>query len=186
MSIKEVCRAIMSHVIFFALGTIFFVFLFHTNLFKEINVFFYRGIILLITSCIFVLLIEVLYERTFYGKIFTHKDIILSVVLVFCINLVLFTHLPVTADRSISVFILGYMDKYPDKIFTKDMFAKVITGKYLYEYGAIDKRLSEQIISGNISRDGSTYTITEQGKFLIKLYGIIVDMFNISKKLISP
>ena len=44
-------------------------------------------------------------------KFFIITTILLSVTLIASINLVLFTHLPVTAERSVSVFLLGQILK---------------------------------------------------------------------------
>lgn len=78
------------------------------------------------------------------------------------------------------------MNKFPEKAFTKQEITKIFTEKYLNEFGAMDKRFNEQIVSKNISSDHNVYKITRQGRFVIRLYSLIADIFNINKKLISP
>jgi hypothetical protein len=182
---KTILTLIFLHIAFFLLGSTLFILSFHTGLFKGINIFFYRGIILLAVTSALMAIFAIFYKKSKYG-IFTYRDVALSVVLIFCINLVFFTHLPVTADRSISVFLLGYMNKYSDKAVTFNEITKIFTQKYLYEYGAIDKRLNEQIVSGNIINNGNAYKITKQGKSLIEAYVFVADVFNVNKRLISP
>ena len=185
MKIKSFCSLILSHVVFFIFGTILFILLFRTGLFQSL-VLFYRGIILLIISCVFMCFLMISYKRSIFGRVFTYKDIVLSAVLIFCLNLVFFTHLPVTADRSISVFLLGSINRYQEKGLRKNEIVKIFIQKYLYEYGAMDKRINEQIVSKNIVRKNNAYEITKQGQLLIKIYSIIADLFNIDKKIIFP
>jgi hypothetical protein len=186
MKIKNIYVTILLHVVFFIFGTVLFISFFHTSLFKEISILFYRGIIFLVTACFLMLLLMLFYKKISYGRMFTYRDIILSVVLIFCLNLVFFTHLPVTADRSISVFILGYMNKYSNKTLTPNEISTLLIKKYVYGYGAVNKRLNEQVLSGDISLKGNEYQITKQGKFLMRLYSVIADVFSINKKLIYP
>jgi len=112
---------------------------------------------------------------------FALRDIILALVLFFCVNLTFFTHLPVTAERSISVFLLDYFNKNSDRYLTKEEVTKIFIDKYLYEDKAIEKRLHEQIFSGNISQEGEKYKISTQGKNLMKFYKLITAIFKIKK-----
>lgn len=183
---KTFVNLISLHITFFILGTVLFVLAFRTGLFENINVFFYRGIALLTVTCALMIIFLIFYTRSSWGNIFTYRDIAFSIVLIFCLNLVFFTHLPVTADRSISVFLLGLVNKYQDKGLTKQAIIKIFTEKYLYRYEAIDKRLNEQLVSRDIEQEDGVYKITNQGKLLIRLYSIVADLFGIDKKLIFP
>jgi hypothetical protein len=78
------------------------------------------------------------------------------------------------------------MNKYSNKTLTPNEVSTLLIKKYVYEYGAVNKRLNEQVLSGDISLKGNEYQITKQGKFLMKLYSVIADVFNINKKLIYP
>jgi len=186
MEIKNICATVLIDITFFIFGTVVFALLFHTSLFNNISLLFYRGITLLLVSCFFTLILMIFCRRNIKGSIFTYRDIILLVVLIFCLNLVFFTHLPVTADRSVSVFILGYMNKYQNKGLTVDEITKLLIKKYVNEYGAVGKRLNEQIISGNIILKNGKYKITKQGGFIIGIYSFVASVFNINKKLIYP
>ena len=122
------------------------------------------------------------YYKKISNSFFTLRDIILALVLFFCVNLTFFTHLPVTAERSISVFLLEYFNKNSDRYLTKEEITKIFIDKYLYENKAMEKRLHEQIFSGNINQDGEKYKISKQGQNLMKFYRIINIIFNINKK----
>lgn len=186
MKFKNAAALLIFHTISFIVGTTVFVFLFHTKLFKNIDILFYRGIFLLATTCISITAIQILLKRHVSFSFITCRDILLCLTLVFCLNLVFFTHVPVTADRSISVFILGYMNNNSEKTIPSQDMANIFTGKYLYEYGAMNKRFKEQIVSGNIIQDDSGYKITKQGQRVMKIYTLVAKLFNINNKIISP
>lgn len=180
---KNTFKLIMLYILFFLLGTIIFILLFHTTLFESIKIFFYRGIFLLATSCLLILLImTATVKKTIFGKIFTTKDIILSLSLIASFNLIFFTHLPVTAERSISVFILDYLNQHPDEKISTEEMNKIFIEKYLYESGALDKRFNEQQVSGNITYQDKGYKITNQGKLLMRFYLAVTEIFGIDKK----
>ncbi|OIP57144.1 MAG: hypothetical protein COX79_03990 [Candidatus Levybacteria bacterium CG_4_10_14_0_2_um_filter_36_16] len=185
-SAKTLFLLIAIHVFFLIIGSILFILLFHTRLFINIDVLFYRGIALLFTSCLVLTAILLLLRHRKYIRIFTYKDIVLTIIIFFSLNIVFFTLLPVTADRSISVFILGYMNKNSNESFTDEKMTQVFIKKYLNGSEGIDKRFHEQIVSGNIMKTGKNYKITKQGQFIIKLYLIIGEMFAVTKKNLSP
>jgi hypothetical protein len=186
MSIKDAIKLLIMHIFYFILGTALFVLFFYTRLFGNINVLFYRGILLLVTTCVVITILLILFKRSRLGKLFTYRDIILSVTIIFSFNIVFFTHLPATAERSISVFLLGYMNKNPDKAITKEEFTRFFIDKYINEYGAMEKRFNEQIVSGNIVSKGKGYLITKQGRLIMRFYNLIADLFKIEKRIISP
>lgn len=176
----------MFHLVFWVTGTLLFIGLFHTQLFKSVDVLFYRGITLLLLSCAVMTTLLFLFKRSRYGHLFTYRDILLSLVLIFSLNLVFFTHIPITADRSISVFMLGYMNNNSDKTISNQDMTNFFTNKYLYEYGAMNKRFNEQIVSGNIVQDDNGFKITKQGRQVMKIYAFVAKLFNIDNKIISP
>ena len=186
MRIKKFLMISFLHSFFFIIGTIFFILFFRSNLLNDINIIFYRGIILLTASCILVFLIMIVFKKSHWGPLFTYKDVILSIILIACVNLVFFTHFPVTVERSISVFLLNYMNKHRNEVLTDKEITEVFINKYLYEFNAIDKRLQEQLASGNIICDVKGCRISKQGELLIKLFFLIADIFKIDKKIVSP
>lgn len=186
MKFKNILLLLISHSVFFLVGTSIFIFLFHTKLFKSVDVLFYRGIILLLISCAIMAMLLFLFKKKAAVCIWTYRDIVLNLILIFSLNLVFFTHLPVTADRSISVFMLGYLNKNPDKLLTSQQITDFFTNKYLYEYGAMGKRLNEQIESGNIIQNGNDYKISKKGQLIMKIYSFIVKLFAIDNKIVSP
>src|SRR3989344_1906432 len=179
---KKNFQIILFYFFVFISSTVFFIFLFHTPIFNNISVFFYRGIIFLILTTLLTAILLFYFKNTFHNSFITVRDIILLMIIIFCLNLVAFTLAPVTADRSISVFLLGYMNNDYQKLLTDKEITSALITKYIYRNGAIDKRLEEQIVSGNIIKKGEKYEISGQGKLLMIFYNIISDLFKINKK----
>lgn len=171
------------HITSFLLGTFLFILLFHTPFCGQL-VLFYRGILFLlivsITLGVFLCWIKMKGTRAF-----DYKDILLSVVCVFCINLVFFTHLPVTADRSMSVFLLGYMNVNSSRAVSADELSRAFTDIYVVKQQALEKRFNEQIVTGTIVKESDGYKITPRGILLMRFYGWIADIFGISKSNVS-
>ena len=160
--------------------------LLHTGIFKNMDVLFYRGIFLLILVVIIIALL-LFFLKDKYLKI-NIKDIICIVIVIFSFNLTFFTLVPVTIDRSVTVFTLGKFDKAIEKSLTKEEMEKIFIDDYVYEKGAFDKRFKEQVTTGSIKKDENSdkYVLTDRGKKLIKLFELIgrlynVDLTNMSK-----
>lgn len=186
MKLKDVLIIIAIYILLYLLGTALFVAFFSTPLLQNIHVFFYRGISLIIVSGIIVGVVMLILKMTMLKKLLVIRDILLMSCIFICVNMVLFTHLPVTAERSVSVFILGYMSENPDKSFTEQDIQNELEHTYVREYQAVDKRMQEQIVTGTIENNGTTYKITKRGKEIIKLYNLVADWFKLNKQLIHP
>lgn len=175
---KTIIRILLLHIGFFVIATVVFILSFHSPLFSHV-VFFYRGIALLTLVCISLTVFLVCLKRRL--RIWTVRDIILSVVWVWSINLIFFTHVPVTADRSLSVFLLGYMNARTQPV-SKEMIRQAFIDTYITENGAVEKRLTEQFASGTITKERDAYTIAPRGRWIIRMYAWVSDLFGIEKK----
>ena len=59
--------------------------------------------------------------------------------------------------------------------------------KYVDEYGAFEKRFEEQSITGTIEKNADgTYSITDKGRFFVKVFRLISDIFDTDKSLVHP
>lgn len=183
----DLLKLVVIYAVLFMIGTVFYVLSFRTFVFAGIPVFFYRGITLILLWGLIISGMMIALKIFFFKKLITVRDILLLFCAFCCINVVIFTHLPVTADRSITVFMLGYMAGTEDTAYTKSDLEEIFIAKYVYEFGAFDKRLEEQIVSGTITEtaDGK-YRITGSGKVLISIYDKVSDWYGIDKKLIHP
>ena len=116
----------------------------------------------------------------------TWRDLLLIFTVFCCVNMVIFTHLPVTAERSISVFVLGSMAQEPEKVFTEGDMEELFINRYVRDYQAFEKRFHEQVVTGTIRPEGDGYVLTARGAALVRFYEWIADCFGIDKKLIIP
>lgn len=169
------------YIISFLLGTLVFIALFHTPILSNIHVLFYRGIALLIISCVLLCSILAFLKRGKLSKRINYKDILLVVMITFSFNLVFFTLIPVTIERSISVFMLEYMDTKPDKKITEKNMTTAFENLFIQNGKAIQKRFDEQIFSGTVIKDGKGYRLTKEGHRLINLFKIAGQIFNLNK-----
>lgn len=184
MTRGELARLIGLYAAALAGGTAAWIVLFHTPLLAG-SVFFYRGLALLAATTVAVTVVLLVLRRGRYQGLLGVRDILLIVTLLVSVNVVFFTHLPVTADRSISVFILAYMNRADGPLTSREISESVVQ-EYLVARGAIDKRLDEQVVTGTIVRSGDSYVISPEGRGLVSLYELIAQVFNINTPNLSP
>lgn len=103
----------------------------------------------------------ILRQRSLRGLL-TVRDIILIVTLLVSGNVVFFTHFPVTADRSISVFILAYMDRAQGPL-TSEQISDSVVQEYMLARHAIDKRLTERLLQEPSSVPGTRTSSRRKG-----------------------
>ena len=161
MKVKDVIKLIGLYILIFIVCSVLFVALFHTPLLAGMQVLMYRGLaFIIITGCLAAVIMGVV--RHFWKEI-TIRDIIMMFVIFCCVNTVLFTLIPVTVERSVSVFMLSY------------------------DYGAFDKRFDEQVVTGTIeeNEDGS-YSITDEGRFIVNMFRMMSEWFDTDRRLVYP
>ena len=165
--------------------TALFIALFHTSFLAGMDVLMYRGAaFIIITGIVSAVIMGII--RKFWGFV-TIRDIIMMFVIFCCVNMVFLTLIPVTVERSVSVFMLSYMEENSDQTFTEESVGEVFTTKYVEDYGAFEKRFHEQVETGTIveNPDG-TYSITDSGRFVVKMFRTIADWFGTDQRLVYP
>jgi len=184
-TVGSVFALIGIYALIYIVCTAIFIFLFHTNLFDNMDILMYRGaVFVLIAGAIAAVVMGIV--RKFWGFV-TKRDIILMFTLFCCLNMMFLTLVPVTVERSVSVFMLSYMEENSDQTFTEESVSEVFVEKYVDDYGAFEKRFHEQVETGNIVQnpDGS-YSITESGKFVVKIFRVVSDWFGTDQNLVYP
>ena len=173
------------YVLIYLVCTALFIALFHTSFLGGLDVLMYRGAaFIIITGTVSAVIMGVI--RKFWGFV-TVRDIIMMFVIFCCVNMVFLTLIPVTVERSVSVFMLSYMDENSDQTFTEESVGEVFTTKYVDDYGAFEKRFHEQVETGTIveNPDG-TYSITDSGRFVVKMFRTIAEWFGTDQRLVYP
>jgi hypothetical protein len=185
VSAGSVIKLILVYIVIYLVCSLMFVGLFHTGLLKGMNVLMYRGIAFIVLTGIIAAIVMGIVRK--FWKFVTIRDIIMMFVIFCCVNTVIFTLVPVTVERSVSVFMLSYMDENSDKTFTQESVGEIFTAKYVNEYGAFEKRFNEQVVTGTIKQNADgTYSITDRGRLIVKGFRLLAEWFDTDRRLVYP
>ena len=183
---KEILFTLITYAVLYIISFLLLVLLIRLPLFKGMHVLMYRGIVMIIIAGILSAGLLVLFKKWRKIKWLSAKDVVLVFILTCSINMVFFTLIPVTVERSVSVFMLSYMDTYSDRTYTQDEVAEIFVEKYVNEYGAFEKRFDEQLTTGTIVQNpDGTYSITDKGRFIVKMFRLISDVFDTDERLVE-
>jgi hypothetical protein len=78
------------------------------------------------------------------------------------------------------------MAAHADRAYSSDQMAQVFSNVYVGEDRQIDRRMEEQLLSGNVERVGDGYRISAHGKALIETSKLIAWMFDGDTRFVSP
>lgn len=183
-SAGSVILLILIYFVIYLVCSAMFVGLFHTELFRNVNVLMYRGLIFVFLTGLVAAMVMGVVKR--FWKFVTVRDIIMMFMVLCCVNTVVLTLVPVTIERSVSVFMLSYMDENPDQTYTKDSVSEAFTAKYVNDYGAFEKRFNEQMVTGTIKKNpDGTYSITARGRLIVRGFRICADWFDTDRRLVD-
>lgn len=186
-AVREILLTLLTYAVLYVVSFLLLVLLIRLPIFSGMHVLMYRGIVLIIIAGIIASALMVLFKKLKGITWLSAKDAVLVFILCCSINMVFFTLIPVTVERSVSVFMLSYMDTYDERTYTEDEISEIFVDKYVTEYGAFEKRFDEQLTTGTIEKnaDGS-YSITSKGRLIVKLFRLISDVFETDKRLVDP
>lgn len=176
--------------VIYALGApislLLFILGFKVGLFSSDPIIFYRGLkILLLTSLVQWLSLTCVIVYLFKKQIsFANAFASTMAGLALCATFLIVV--PVSLDRSVSVFLLGYMNNVGHPV-SADELENVLVSKYIKEYKSVDRRMIEQITSGNISKNSEGYyVLTEQGANFVLVSKKIANYFSVDEKFLNP
>ena len=145
----------------------------------------YRGIIFIVISAVLNIILSIIIKRILFKEL-NGFDIFSIVVFYMSVTMVFFILVPVTVERSVSVYMLSYADE-SDTNFTKSDIENSFIDIYLKDFGAFDKRFNEQIETGTIEKvNDNEYRLNDRGRFIVRLFRFIANVFNTDKKLVNP
>ena len=184
---KKTVKICLIYVACMMLSTACFIGLFHVSFLKFTDTFFYNGCLYLFVSSVLcaVLMLAV---KILKPDLIRISDIVCAFFMFSSITLGWFILIPVTADRSVSVYTLSYMDEiYPKSVTTGEM-EKVFYRQYIVDFGAFDKRFREQLDTGSVEYvpEDNSYRLTEKGRKLVSQFRFFADLFGTQKKLVYP
>lgn len=178
----EIGRTVAAFALAIPVGFAVFVALFHLQLFAGLDIVFYRGLVLLaIAGLLTGLLLWAM--RSVLG--ISAATVLSAAVLSMSLNLTFLIVLPVTIDRSVTVFLLSEMDHHPDTAFTNPQLRAIFIERYLDQWDQIDRRMREQILSHNIERSGDGYKISPQGRAFMRLSRLLAAIFGTDPRFVG-
>lgn len=187
---KRKLSIFMVYLLTYLACTALFIGLFHTEFLSGLNVLMYRGIVFIILTGIVAAFIVSFISKKSKMLMMDGKDVLLMFCGFCCVNMVLFTLIPVTVERSVSVFTLSYMEecmeKNPNETFTEAEIKKAFIDYYVDDFGAFKKRFDEQVVTGAIEKANGGYRLTESGHNVVKLFRTIAEWFDTDKRLVYP
>jgi len=185
----RVLPSVVFYVLAGSLGLALFVAAFALDLFSADDVLFYRGlkIIALAALAQFILTLPLrrLFNRIRGAGISIHHQIA-TISLAIGLNMTFLIVVPVTLDRSVSVFLLGVMNERPTEIFSPERLETVFDTVYVRKYGAMDRRMKEQLRSGNVASEGDGYRITPAGQAFMRFSSGVATLFHLNRRYIAP
>lgn len=184
---KYVLRDIFFYIASFIYGTGILLIIINSHFLDFINVFFYKMIVgLLITCVVFLLSIKILTVNKKIKIDLSYKDILISFLILFFLHFSFISLVIVSLDRSISVLLLSEMADQKNRIFEKKDLEKVYVDIYVKEYDPINRRINEQLSSGNFEEIGSGYRITNRGLELVKVFRFLSEIYPVNKQFLYP
>jgi hypothetical protein len=105
----------------------------------------------------------------------------------FSISVVFLVVLPVTVDRSVSVFLLSYLSDLPESRADEKTLTAALHEVYIDEYEAAHRRMKEQIEVGNIRElENGRFELTSRGEKFVALSRAISDFFALDPRYVRP
>ncbi|PJA55909.1 hypothetical protein CO165_01080 [Candidatus Roizmanbacteria bacterium CG_4_9_14_3_um_filter_33_18] len=165
----------------FVLFSIFFLLLFHSPLFTNETVLFYRGISLLsVTTLVFLPLIFLTYFKLPKVNI---ESLMAAIIVSAAIHLSLFIIFPVTFERSVTMYILtSLQNSQPSSMcsgLTKNQVQELLINDYIVKKKAVDKRMQEQGVINFIKIKEDCISVTPKATNFIYFSEFVKKLYNI-------
>ena len=151
---------------------IFFLIIFiASRIFLKLEIIFYEGIFIIVGVTFISMLLR------FFKQMHTYFTFFL-----FCYAFLI--TIPSLLDRSISLYILGLL--HNEKIATLSELQNYYVSGFVYHNEAIEKRLNEQVRSGNIILVNGDYSLTKKGEVLFYFNQHLAVLFNTDINYTNP
>ncbi|MER2605691.1 MAG: hypothetical protein ABTQ29_07680 [Siculibacillus sp.] len=155
-------------------------------LFAGLDILFYRGLAIAAVSAMVVAGVVALAGR--WARGIDAATVIAAGALVLAVDVTFLIVMPVTVDRSVSVFLLGEIERAEVEASGLDaagLEARFVA-RYLGEMRQIDRRIREQTTSGNIeTRDGVIH-LTDQGRRFMATARVVARLWGTDPAFVAP
>lgn len=156
-------QALLIDLILFLGGMFLWCILFRSSFLRRVPMMFYRGIkIGFVVAVAQALVLWLLFITSHFAPC----NGAAVVVMTFSFIVAFLVVLPVTIDRSVSVFILGRMRKLERPV-SEDEINNILKDEYVSALNAGKRRMDEQVLTGNVERINGGYRLTPRGQKFI-------------------
>jgi hypothetical protein len=145
-------------------------------------VIFYQGLIVMLVMVFLYLAFYIAVQSKFKlnFKEAVPFSIIISSLLFYSFHITV----PSLLDRSISLYIIALTGKH-GRIMVNDYHRHFISG-FIEGNKAIEKRIEEQVLTGNLVVESGYYKLTSRGQRLQEINNILVSVFNTDARYVRP
>ena len=164
------------------LGFAIYVLLFWAGVAGSIGILFYRGIALAVLAAAVTGIVAIWPARRTIDSSLPMAAAALSL----SFNICFLVLLPVTVDRSVSVYLLSTIEQRQDPGVTSAQLQRFFVDGYVVRMGAIDRRIDEQRKSGNVTvdADGKVH-LTKQGERFMSFSRVIARLFGTDPRFVN-
>jgi len=177
---NKIVSIIIRYTVIFIFFSVVYVLLFHTPLFANQYVLFYRGLLLFIVTFLFTLLTIIIYGT--FRKRSMSESSIAALMVAASINLSVFIVFPVTFERSVTMFLLNSLQTSQEdscRGLTQDVLQQTFIDAYVIKGKAIDKRINEQSLISMIQKTDQCISLTPNAENFLKMSKIIKNIYAI-------
>lgn len=178
--IKQIASLLLTLALAVAAGFILYVGLTRSPLFAGVSILFYRGLLLCGLTAILVMA-----AMTLRRWRFDPATIIAAGALSLSFNICFLIVLPVTLDRSISVFMLSQIERHQDEALDDRRITEIFVREYVGDMRQMDRRIAEQTASGNIETIDGNIRLTEQGRRFLALSRTLARLFGTDPRFVG-
>ncbi|WP_370309764.1 hypothetical protein [Sphingobium abikonense] len=147
-----------------ALGFLLYVALIRSPLLGGVAILFYRGVAIAAVVAFLLLVAGIAARRRLR---LAPETLVGAVALSLAFNISFLIVFPVTFDRSITMFLLARIERQDGQLDARSL-EQVFVREYLGDLRQIDRRITEQSLSGTIRVERGRIHITPQGRRLLK------------------
>lgn len=165
----------------FLLFTFVFLLLFHTPLWAEQKVLFYRGLGLLVVSSLLVSTLAMTIRRVW--REVRIESLVAAVIISLSLHLSFFVVFPVTFDRSVTMYLLSSLENRRNDLSCsgkfEDSLEKNLIEEYIVSRRAVRRRLNEQSIIGMIEERNNCAQLSSTGTLFLKFAGLVKKLYGV-------
>lgn len=178
--IKQAFSLLLTLALAVVVGFALYIGLTRSPLFAGIPILFYRGLLLCALSAALVMAAMALRRRRFdLATIIAAGSLSLS------FNICFLIVLPVTLDRSISVFMLAQIEQHQDEALDSRRITDIFVQKYVGDMRQMDRRITEQTASGNVTTVDGNIRLTEQGHRFLAFSRTLARLFGTDPRFVG-